>query len=146
MPLYTTPILGVSRDIFCTVVSSTRMDGTCSRGHTSMILQTKQAADTMCRMLDQTADCFMSRSCPNGCQQPSVTEVAVKLADLPLCGDDDAIGGLDPQRCRSGFHRIQRILDLHELAAGTECREREGVLQGMSCVSCASFQAKSRQA
>lgn len=31
MPLYTTPMLGVSSDIFCTVVSSTRIDGTCSR-------------------------------------------------------------------------------------------------------------------
>ena len=30
MPLYTTPIFGVKSEIFCTVLSSTRIDGTCS--------------------------------------------------------------------------------------------------------------------
>ena len=30
MPLYTTPIFGVNSEIFCTVLSSTRIDGTCS--------------------------------------------------------------------------------------------------------------------
>jgi hypothetical protein len=47
---------------------------------------------------------------------------------LALGREDDAVGGADAERGRARGDRVQRVLDLDELAAGGEGGEGEGVL------------------
>ena len=48
--------------------------------------------------------------------------------ELLLCGYHHAIGSLDAQRGGPLPHRIERVFDLDELAAGAEGCKREGIL------------------
>ena len=45
--------------------------------------------------------------------------------ELLLCRDHNAVLGLDAERRCTLVHRAERVLDLHELAARAEGRQRE---------------------
>lgn len=92
MPLYTTPIFGVSSEIFCTVVSSTRIDGTCRRMHLNRFRPHANAVRTHGCRLPRSMDCHEQEAAEHEVQvrTPTFRSVAMTTPFVALMPSDMA--------------------------------------------------------